>query len=150
MENSEFKFEDHFKPVANLVILQPEKNYKSGDITESGILIARGDFKSSTPESDVPHDINEMADKFGFKVVAIGDEVKRTAVNNVVCLLPGSQFFKMKLFGDDYMVTYDYYIMANLSTEADELNYKLNKEADERHAAVLNVKTFNSILGAKD
>jgi co-chaperonin GroES (HSP10) len=128
-----FKFNEHFMPISNGVVVKPLKNFKAGDTTESGIIIGAA-LPSSTPEADAATDKPE-SDRLGMEVVAVGPDCTKVQVGDLVMFSPSASYIVMELFGDEYYFSPDYNIMARVSVEAHELNEQMKQEKKERERA---------------
>lgn len=128
-KNTEFNFEDHFKPCTNGVILQKVVTYRAGDEISKGIILAPA-AASSTPEADDPTD--PTGDNLGLRVITVGPDVTRVKAGDLIVMLPNSNFVEMTLFGDKYLFTPDYNIMATLSEEADRINKSMKKDMSKK------------------
>lgn len=132
MENKEFKFEEHFKPLANGVVLKELNKLKAGDVTDSGLMIG-AKLPSSTPEADVDKEDESLK---GFIVMATGPDCTRVKVGDIVSVSGGAMGSLFSIFGDDYIYTLDYLLIATLSSEALALNNKMNEERKEKERTV--------------
>lgn len=145
-KSKEFKFEDHFKPLSNGVIFEEINEMRVGDTTDSGIVIAKGSG-TSTPEADVEKGLG--GDNLGVRVVAVGPDVKRVKVGDVVMLKPGVRVSGMDIFNNTYFYTDDYTVLAILSEEADSLNKEM-KETATKLAAEVHAEKRRLYLGLGD
>ena len=137
-EKKEFNFTDYVKPLRNGMILQAIKDYKVGEVTETGIVIAPAG-PSHTPEADVDIDPNK-GDKLGLRVVAVGSMVTDIKEGDLIMLLPNSSYVGFDIFGETYFYSPDYNLMAIISEDADRINIEMKKEKEKMAQEIFEFK----------
>jgi co-chaperonin GroES (HSP10) len=124
-KEKEFKFHEHFRPVANWVVTEDVKIIEAGSTTKGGIIIPKNLGKSSTPEAD---EGKRTGDSMGRRVVAVGPDVTRVKLGDLVFEAPGVQVAGLDFFGKRYYFIQDYSILATLSEEADEIHNRITED----------------------
>ena len=133
-KDKEFIFSKYVAPCANNIVFEELTSRKSGEVTESGIIIAKG--KSHTPETDKPIDDSQL----GVRIVAVGPEVTRVKVGDIVLIDVSGRYLVLEIFNGKYMFGADFNILAVLSEGASELHKEMSEEADKLKREVQEAK----------